>query len=182
MKENIQDKEYNKLISKFFKGTTTLEEEQRIYAFFKTGNVPDELEQYREMFTDFGTLATDCGIINTKNRNSGQQPCRTLRKMWLTVAGMAASIMIIIGSAAIYENMLQRKAEQIYAGSYVIINGQRINDIRQIKPQIEKTLAAAKTIEQHADMGNDIKNAEKELLEQLGTPEERRQMEQLLKE
>lgn len=39
--------------------------------------------------------------------------------------------------------------ENIYAGSYVIVGGQRIDDLSRIKPDIEKALSHASEIEGH---------------------------------
>lgn len=183
MKDNTNTQQYTKLISDFFEGKTSLDQERRLYAFFQTGDVPPELEPYRKMFTAFGSLdyvrtadVTDDSAVKPRPRT------RYMRNLWLTISGAAAAVMIVIGSMAAYDYAMRQEAERIYAGSYVIINGQRINDIDRIRPFIEQSLSEAETIERQADINNDIKKAENELLEQFDSDEERRQIEQLLKE
>ncbi len=45
------------LVTRFFDGETTLEEERRLYAFFQREDVPNDLREYQEMFRGYAALA-----------------------------------------------------------------------------------------------------------------------------
>ena len=44
------------LTDRFFNGSTSLDEESRLYAFFTSGDVPAELEEYRDLFCGFAVI------------------------------------------------------------------------------------------------------------------------------
>ena len=51
--ENNRIKE---LTDRFFEGETTVEEERELYALYLEEDIPEEMEEYREMFRDFSAI------------------------------------------------------------------------------------------------------------------------------
>ena len=76
------------LINRFFEGETTLQEEQRLYAFFR-GPVPADLEELRPVFQGLDALQLP----------EEKQPKRatiSLRKAW--AVGAAAAVVLAVGA------------------------------------------------------------------------------------
>ncbi len=86
---NIDD--ISQLIDRFLDGTTTLEEERRLYKFFHSPNIPAGLEEYRTMFIGYSQLDhldTPC-----PQPFPSRQSSRWLRP--LSIASSAAAVIII---------------------------------------------------------------------------------------
>lgn len=60
--------------------------------------------------------------------------------------------------------------------------GQRIDDLSRIKPQIESALSQAKDIEQGLNETSTVKQAEQNVLDNVGNDEDRERIEKLLNE
>lgn len=121
----------SRLVERFLDGDTTPAEEKAIYHFYALHrDLPDDLEQYRDMFAWY----------------AGMQP-RSERRSWRAVAAAAAAVIMVAGiglSVIITENSEQNNLYASYQGSYIVRNGQRIDDISVIY----NSLAVA---EQYAD-------------------------------
>ncbi len=72
------------LVTRFFDGETTLEEERRLYAFFQREDVPDDLKEYQEMFRGYAALAPK------KARK------HVLIPRWTRLTGIAAACLVAI--------------------------------------------------------------------------------------
>ena len=92
--QHIQD-----LLDKFMNGLTTLEEEATLGDYFRTHEVPEEWEDYRQMFGYFdrgmeGELITP---------QAQEQPfLRLMGRRWWGVAAAAAIAALIIGTTVFY--------------------------------------------------------------------------------
>lgn len=121
----------SRLVERFLDGATTPAEEKAIYHFYAMHPaLSDDLEQYRDMFAWY----------------AGMEPKRT-RRSWRPVAAAAAAVLVVAGigiSAIISDNTEERRLYASYEGSYIVRNGQRIDDIQAIY----NSLACA---EQYAD-------------------------------
>lgn len=174
-----------RLIERFFDGDTTLDEERQLYRFFARGEVPAELEKYREMFADFGSLDTQAPVLGTQTSAPvGQKPTVSPRRrlLWRAVAGIAAAVLIIAG-AVIYAGLHEeRMLARAYEGSYMIVNGQRIDDLRAIKGNIQTVLSDAERIERGAQAKTVVSTAEQDVLNGITDPAERERIEKLLNE
>ena len=168
------------LIDKFFDGNTTLDEEQRLYDFFGSEQVPEELKEYRPMFVDFGAMLYKPEEHIPDTRKAILHPLR--RKLFYAISGIAAAIVLFVGITTainLHENQVLART---YAGSYMIVNGERIDDLSRIKPDIEHALGDARHIESHVEEHSTIKQAEQNVLDNIDDPMEKARIEQLLNE
>ena len=137
------------LTEKFFDGITTLEEEQTLYAYFASDDIEPSLMPLQDMFRDLAALH-DMAVtadISTPTPPPATTPKAKWRSMWTAFAAAAAVILllVIVKSASNWHEEQQLAA--LYEGSYMIIDGKRIDDLRKLKPEIEKSLSEAEQIE-----------------------------------
>lgn len=179
------------LIERFFEGDTTLEEERWLYDYFRqTKELPEELKEYRETFLDFDAIAfaetTEIETIKLEPENNlleMEQPVSSAppkyRKLWRQIAGIAAMIAIVVGSIWAYQTYQNNLLQNIYGGSYMIVDGQRIDNLHEILPEIKRTLSLADAIET-TPTAQLIDEAEQDLLNQIQDAQERERIRQLL--
>ena len=67
-----------------------------------------------------------------------------------------------------------------YGGSYMIVDGHRIDNLSELRPHIERTLAEARHIEQTVETLPWVEEIEKEVMNHVSDPEERARIRQLL--
>lgn len=126
----VSHAEARTLIARFFDGDTSLADEQKIYEYFAAGHTHSDLQKYGPMF---GWYANNLQTVQ-KSRSHH----------WVRWAA-AAAIVGVIGTVAI--KLVNRPQQddnslaEMYAGSYIIRNGQKITDINKILPEV---LAAQK--------------------------------------
>ena len=122
-------------IERFFAGESSNEEEQELYAFFSSENVPEHLLQYRPVFVYFESGIKDEEI----DRQPDLKNIQSLRKKRISFwASIAASLLFLV-SFGIY-HFYKEKDFNPYEGSYIIRNGVRITDPKIVNPEIEKTI------------------------------------------
>lgn len=165
----MKERQIRELIEKFFDGDTTLAEEKKLYAFFSRGNVPESLARYRRMFADLAMLPEPAPAKTERGR---------LIRIW--AAGIAASLLLFLGGYAAMRQYEYRQLDMRYGGSYMIVNGNRIDNLRDIKPYIEQTLQEGEEIKREAAAQPSADEIEAELLTHIGDPEERARIEELL--
>ena len=171
----MQQKEIEALILRFLDGDTSLDEEQQLYAYFaQTEEVDEALRPYAEYFRDLATLqpveATSCPRITP------QRPHRWLR----TVAAMAASVALLMGGVWGYRLHKAHLLAQRYAGSYMIVNGKRCDDLLKIEGHIKQTLRDGHQAEQLMDGQALIDQAEQEVLQSVGDSAQREELKEIL--
>lgn len=120
------------------------------------------------------------GISETALRKTLSRTHRTLRIRLL--ASLSALVALVVAATFTFRSYQERLLLRQYEGSYVIIGGQRNDNLRQIRPQIEQTLAEARHIEQEALPQKAIKTIEDDLLQSINDPEERQRIQQFLNE
>ena len=141
-KNNIEE-----YIHRFMEGETTNAEEQAIYRFFRTEEVPEHLKPYTEMFTWY-----EEGMPEEELSKPKTQPLwkRIPLEIWST--GIAAMLVVGIGLGIILSfGDNQHEDWSCYEGSYVEVDGKRITDIETILPIILETLKGAEEIEQRTE-------------------------------
>ncbi|GHT75279.1 hypothetical protein AGMMS50262_10110 [Bacteroidia bacterium] len=152
------DKHIEKLVERFFDGSTSNEEEQELYRFFSGENIPEQLLPYRPVFAYFET-----GIKNENWNESKIKTVKSTRKRTLFWVGIAASLLILIVLRMFYVE--QTKAFNPYEGSYIIRKGVKITDPKIVRPEIEKTLHLAmlmERIEQESPYAQAVKRIKEE--------------------
>lgn len=136
-----------RLVERFFDGDTSPAQEQAIYDYYATHQgLPDDLERYRPMFGWYSAMSS---------------PVRRRRPL-PRFAGIAAALAMLVVVGVVLVRSGSSADERLYAsyrGSYVIRDGQRIDDIQLIY----SNLACA---EQMADSLIDLADREARNIEQ----------------
>lgn len=141
-KNNIEE-----YIHRFMEGETTNAEEQAIYRFFRTEEVPEHLKPYTEMFTWYEEGMPEEELSKPKAQALWK---RIPLEIWST--GIAAMLVIGIGLGIVLSfGDNQHEDWSCYEGSYVEVDGKRITDIETILPIILETLKGAEEIEQRTE-------------------------------
>jgi IS5 family transposase len=116
------------LVKRFFDGDTSLADEEKLYKYFATGKVNSSLKQYAPMF---GWYA-----------NELQTPVKKHTHNWRYIAAAAVAMGVIAtvgirnyNAATSLTDEEQRLAE-IYAGSYIVRNGVKITNMKEVLPAI----------------------------------------------
>ena len=123
----MKEKEIQQLIERFLEGATTNADEQFLYRYFNGRNVAESLEPYRKMFQWYAA-----GMPKQEAKSHK----KTYAK-WLTVA---ASMLLLVGIGFGYRYYQeQQELYAIYEGSYIIRDGIKNTDIRQILPELQAT-------------------------------------------
>lgn len=109
----METKEVKYLLQRYFNGESTEEEERSLEAYFQSGEVAEEVAEYAEFFggiSELANLADDADIEDDvmdyilENEHREKTKYRT---MWKMVTGIAASVIIVLGSFLVYQE--QRK-------------------------------------------------------------------------
>ena len=125
-------------IEQFFEGKSSNEEEQELFAFFSSENVPEHLLQYCQVFAYFET-----GIKEEEfERQTDLKNTQSFRKKKISFwANIAASLLLLISFGIYHFN--REKDFKLYEESYIIRNGVKITDPKIVNPEIKKTLYLA---------------------------------------
>ena len=139
----ITNKNIEEYIQRFMEGETTNAEEQAIYRFFHTNEVPEHLKPYTDMFAWY-----EEGMPEEKLPKPKTRPLWVRIPLELWSMGIAAMLVIGIGLGIVLSFGNSTNEEwSCYEGSYVEVNGKRITDVETIMPIILKTLTEAEAIE-----------------------------------
>ncbi len=96
--------------------------------------------------------------------------------------GIAAILLLCFGITTVIHLNASQELARNYEGSYMIVNGQRIDDLSRIKPNIERALSQASSIEEELEEKPTIKGAEQNVLDNIDDPEEKARIEKMLNE
>ena len=139
----ITNKNIEEYIQRFMEGETTNAEEQAIYRFFHTEEVPEHLKPYTDMFAWYEEGMPEEMLPKSKTRPLWK---RIPLELWSM--GIAAMLVIGIGLGIVLSFGDSTNEEwSCYEGSYVEVNGKRITDVEAIMPIILETVAEAEEIE-----------------------------------
>ena len=126
------------LTDRFFDGTTTLEEEQELYDYYRREQaLPADLVPMRRMFLDFAA-------VQFADEQAAEQQVPTPRR-WLRWAVAACAALLIAAGAAVWLNSGQQGDDECVAYIY----GERTTDRDVVLGEMQKTMAAV------ADDGSD---------------------------
>ena len=146
----LTNKNIEEYIHRFMEGETTNAEEQAIYCFFRSGDVPEHLKVYAPMFVWYeeGMPEEKKGIPITTKTNT------FWKRIPLGVWSMGVAVMLVIGIGLGVLSGLDKDMEDewsCYEGSYVEVNGKRITDVKEIMPIILETMAEAERMEKQME-------------------------------
>ena len=129
---------------------------------------------------DFEQMAAVTGTPATALRQLASRTRRTLRLRYLAAVSAVVALLLLplFGLRAWQSEQLRRQ----YEGSYVIVGGQRNDNLLQIRPQLELALSQASSLETDANWQTLVHQAESDVLQSISDPAERRRIEQLLNE
>ena len=140
------------LVELFMEGNTTLNEESMLYDYFCNGDVDEELLPMKEYFMAMALTAFDKEDTLSQNHHAKAATTRHFgNKLLMAAASVATLFIMTLAGHNAYKNNETDLFSQKYDGSYVIIDGERNDNIEEIKPQIEQALAMAERIEQHLE-------------------------------
>jgi len=128
------------LTDRFFAAETTLDEEQKLYAYYRqpAESLPEDLRPLRPMFLDLAAVAAPAPVAEAK-------PPRTGRWRW---AAAAVAVAVLAGGALLYQSRHEQAASD--GGELVgIVYGQRTTDPAVVLAEMQKTMTAM-----HADGGD----------------------------
>lgn len=121
------------LIERFLNGETTLAEEQSLYDYFQGQEVDKEFKQYQEMFRWYANGMPE-DVLEKKSKTGKA----IVMRMKCAFIGIAASLLILVGVGVRKYQKLQEEYA-IYEGSYIVRDGKKITDIKEILPELKAT-------------------------------------------
>lgn len=172
------------LTKKFFDGDTTLEEEQMLYAYFANDDIDSSLMPLQDMFRDLAALH-DMAIADDTPAPTpplATKPKAKRRSMWIAIRAAAAALLLFVAVKSASNWHEERQLAALYEGSYMIIDGKRIDNLRKLKPEIEKNLSDAEKIERLMTADDAAREAELDIINALSSDEERKKIEMLINE
>ena len=112
------------LTDRFLEGETTLEEERELYAFYRSGEVPDDLLSLRPLFVGLEEIQLETPSIPPKNKKGD----------WRTWVMIAASVLVLflLGGSFLW----QQQQNECVAYAY----GERITDRNVIMQELEYSI------------------------------------------
>lgn len=126
------------LTDRFFDGTTTLEEEQELYDYYRREQaLPTDLAQLRQLFLDFAA-------VQFADEPAAERQAPAPRR-WLRWAVAACAALTIAAGAAVWLNSGRQGDDECVAYIY----GERTTDRDVVLGEMQKTMAAV------ADDGSD---------------------------
>jgi len=158
----IHDGNVRHYLARFMEGETSNAEEASLYAYFHSHKIAveadPELASYRDMLAYLETGMTDA-----------PRPKFRHIRLWKHVATAAAACIVIV--AGFYGWRRQQAWQQFaatYEGSYMIIDGKKISDLRELRPALLATLHESERVEQETmESLRQQQEAEHLLLEEL---------------
>ncbi len=119
----MNDKDAKRLTDRFFDGKTTVEEERRLYAYFSSPEVDEELLPFRQMFLDFSGVQLD-GVSHTLPSRP-----RSPRHKWMGRVAAAALLLVLTGAGVVaYQN--NNECE-------MMVYGKRMTDREAVMDEVE---------------------------------------------
>lgn len=150
------------LIDLFMEGETSLEQERTLYSYFATGeNIPSELEEYKDMFLGFAAIDQSAAKVEPPIA----LPERRHISLRTIAIYAAASVALLAGIFVLADKQEEARLESLYAGSYMIVDGKRIDDLQKIKPEIDRILAYAEQMEQSTSISSHLQGIEEYIIE-----------------
>lgn len=123
----MKTEEVKQLLQRYFNGDSSDIEERQLEAYFQSGDVAEEVEEYAEFFGGISELAgiaddptIEEDVMDYILENEHREKTH-YRSMWKVVTGIAASIIIVLGGFLFYQEQQKpyddtfKDPEQAYA-------------------------------------------------------------------
>lgn len=117
----MKQQDIHNLIERFLDAKTTLQEEQMLMEYFRREDIPEDLKPYREMFLDYGEVASlqlpqeedTVELLPLQNMQDGemQKPKLPPRIMWRWVAAASIAVLFAFGIGFLYNNKEEEKPQ-----------------------------------------------------------------------
>jgi hypothetical protein len=127
-----EDTYIENLIKKFFEGKTSNGEEKELSLYFSGENIPDHLKQHKGFFLYYGN-----GFMREVEEIKRPLVKNTLKRRWVKIRTIAALTVAAIFVFAIIFPFVKLSGDHFnpYAGSYMLVNGEKIYNLELIKQQ-----------------------------------------------
>jgi hypothetical protein len=105
----MEKKEVKYLLQRFFNGESTLAEERQLEKYFQAGKADKDLKEYAGFFGGISELSQNERDVNLEETimdhilETESNEKTKYRRLWQTVTGIAASIIIVIGGLLFYQ-------------------------------------------------------------------------------
>lgn len=144
----MKDKKIEQLIERFLDGRTTNMEEQQLYSYFAGSGISRRMMKYKPMFDWYASGMTEpLPVIKAKR-------FRMITKFRIAIA---ASVLLLMGAGFGYYKYVERnELYASYEGSYIIRNGKKITDIKEILPELQRIEREAKEKELRVENINEM--------------------------
>ncbi len=127
----LSDDNARRLTQEFLDGSTTIEQEQTLYRYYATRHIASDLECYRPMFEWY---------VQLEKQSRPDEVGRPRRKRFIAAAA-AIAVLALVGAGLLFAptpSSGDLSLERMYAGSYIIRDGKKITDIKQILPELRR--------------------------------------------
>ena len=150
----LNRKNIEEYINRFLAGETSNAEEQAIYQFFRTKDVPNHLKKYAPMFAWYeGGMQGELESVVAEKQKSQKNRFQVPGIVWS--AGIAAMVVVTLGLGILfysdYSGDIQLEEWDCYEGSYIEVGGKRMTNIKQILPLLLEEQAEAERKEKLAE-------------------------------
>lgn len=142
----MKQQNIHKLIERFLDAETTLQEEQMLMEYFRKEDIPEDLKQYREMFLDYGEVASlqlpqeedAVELLPLQNVQDGetQKPKLPPRIKWGWAAAASIAILFAFSIGFLYNDKEEEKPQIAE-----VIPKQ--TEEKEVEPAMEKKLTTA---------------------------------------
>lgn len=121
------------MVGRFLDGSTTCAEERALYRYFQGKDVAPQVEKYRGMFAWYASE------LPMEDAQPAVSPAGRIRlRRWTGAAVAAMAAFAVVGAFFFYAGNSSDDLYACYEGSYVVINGKKITDIRKIMPELKR--------------------------------------------
>ena len=122
------------LLDRYFEGETSAGEEQRIRAFFASGDVPEHLAAYKPLFAYFDKeieqlKEEEAAPVPVLHVGSHKSEAGVRRAVLYTLSGVAACVLALLS----FSRLLYPADPCFCSDNYVVINGRCYTDIHKVR-------------------------------------------------
>lgn len=148
----MKQQNIHKLIERFLDAETTLQEEQMLMEYFRREDIPEDLKQYREMFLDYGEVASlqlpqeedTVELLPLQNVQDGetQKPKLPPRIKWGWAAAASIAILFAFCIGFLYNDKEEEKPQV----AEVLPKPIEVKDTKLVTEEKQVTVAEAPSV------------------------------------